>query len=325
MPASGIRPAVVQLNFWWTSIIWLLDAFSTCVCYLLLVSNIFALHFAFFQWLRSSLISAFHVISSYFSNSYFRRCRVVDSAFYSLPLPPPVFLCSISALYDVLRISISACGKSALSKMDIPRVTSPPSIHLNNDFHGLNGPNRSSSRIANPFTKAQHSMAIPNSPAEHYVPPPLPPPRYIEEVAAGGDQGIQWRNSFNSASIESGGSVSSRSSLRGNWDQKMAGGVGTGGSDYARRTRLASSLHSQPEADTKYDYFRHVDEGYHSLSGSSLINQSVPKLLSWGCDLPPAAQQHTRCDGASTLSRFTVGPYAPLSLARCFSPIFSWT
>ena len=257
----------------------------------------FALHFAGFQWLRRSLISAFLVISSYFPNSYFRRCRVVDSVFYSRPLPPPAL-----RIYDVLRILISACGKPALSKMDIPRVTSPPSIHLN-DFHSMNGPNRSSSRsIANPFNRAQRSMDIPNSPAEHYVPPPLPPPRYIEEVAAGGDQGIQWRNSFNSASIESGGSVSSRSSLRGNWDQKMAGGVGTRRPDYARRTPLASSLHSQPEADTKYDYFGHVDEGYHSLSGSSLINQSVPNLFSWGCDLSPAEQQQTRCDGTSAFS-----------------------
>ena len=159
--------------------------------------------------------------------------------------------------------------------MDIPRVTSPPSIHLN-DFHGMNGPDRSSSRsVTRPCQTRQRPMAIPGSPAEHYVPPALPPPRYIEEIAAGGDQGIQWRNSFNSASIESGGSVSSRSSLRGNWNHKMAGGRGNGRPDYNRRTSLASSLQSQPEADTKYDFSRHLDEGYYSLSGSSLINQSV--------------------------------------------------
>ena len=154
--------------------------------------------------------------------------------------------------------------------MDIPRVTPPPSIHLN-DVHGMNGSDRRSSR----FQTVQRPMAIPSSSAEHYVPPALPPPRYIEEIAAGGDQGIQWRNSFNSASIESGGSVSSSSSLRGNWNHKMAGGRGNGRPDYNRRTSLASSLQSQPEADTKYDFSRNFDEGYHSLSGSSLINQSV--------------------------------------------------
>ena len=141
----------------------------------------------------------------------------------------------------------------------------------------MNGQDRlSSGSITSPFQTKQHPMAIPSSTADHYVPPALPPPRYIEEeIAAGGDPGIQWRNSFNSASIESGGSVSSRSSLRGNWNHKMAGGRGNGRPDYSRRTSLASSLQSQPEADTKYDFSRHIDEGYHSLSGSSLINQSV--------------------------------------------------
>ena len=212
-----------------------------------------------------------------FSNAWFRRCRVVKTACYSLLPPPPVVLQRSSAHnYDLPRISVSARGKPAFTKMDVPRVTSPPCIHLNG-FDGMDGPDRSSSRsITTPFqTTMQRPMAIPNSPADHYVPPALPPPRYIEEIAAGDEQGIQWRNSFNSASIESGGSVSSRSSLRGNWHQKMAGGRGNGKPDYNRRTSLASSLQSQPEADTNYDFSRNFDEGYHSLSGSSLINQSV--------------------------------------------------
>ena len=203
---------------------------------------------------------------------------MVKIACYSLllPLPQPVVLCRVSAhVYGLPRILVSACGKPACTKMDIPRVTSPPSIHLNG-FLGMDGPDRLSNRsITSPFQTMQRPMAIPNSPADHYVPPALPPPRYIEEIAAGGEQGIQWRNSFNSASIESGGSVSSRSSLRGNWHQKMAGGRGNGKPDYNRRTSLASSRQSQPEADTNYDFSRHFDEGYHSLSGSSLINQSV--------------------------------------------------
>ena len=199
---------------------------------------------------------------------------MVETACYSLLLPPPVLLFAEQRIiYDVQRIWTSARGKTDYTKMDIPRVTSPPSIHLN-DHYSMNGPDRSSSRFS-PFQTKQRPMAIPSSTAEHYVPPALPPPRYIEEIAAGGDQGIQWRNSFNSASMESGGSVSSRSSLRGNWNHKMAGGRGNGRPDYNRRTSLASSLQSQPEADTKYDFSKNFDEGYHSLSGSSLINQSV--------------------------------------------------
>ena len=61
----------------------------------------------------------------------------------------------------------------------------------------------------------------------------------------------------------------------------MAIGRGNGRPDYTRGSSLASSLQSQPEVDTSYDFSRHVDEGYHSLSGSSLVNQSV-QTISWG-------------------------------------------
>ena len=185
------------------------------------------------------------------------------------------FLAAFSAHYDLLRILVSARGKFFLSKMDIPRVA-PPSIHVDHDFPDMNGPERPSNRsIINPFQRTQRPMAIPGSAAEIYAPPPLPPPKYIEEDAAGGDYGTQWRNSLDSSSFESGGSVSSRSSLRGNWERKGTAGRATGRPDYNRRTSAAMKLPSQPDMDTRYDYARHVDEGYHSLSGSSLVNQSV--------------------------------------------------
>ena len=171
--------------------------------------------------------------------------------------------------------------------MDIPRVTSTPSIHVH-DSH-MNGPNHHPNQsITNPFQSMRNPMAIPGSAAEHYAPPPLPPPRYIDEDAAGGDQGGQWKNSLDSSSFESGGSVSSRSSLRGNWDRKM---VGARDADrHSRRSSLASKLQSQPEVDTKYDFSRHVDEGYHSLSGSSLARsvQTFPR----GRGLELAARSH---------------------------------
>ena len=181
----------------------------------------------------------------------------------------------LSAFYDLQRSFLSARGKLALTEMEIPRVTSPPSIHVNG-FHNMTIPERPSSRsVTTSFHRGPRPMAIPNLAAEHFAPPALPPPRYIDEDAAGGDQATQWKNSLDSSSFESGGSVSSSSSLRGNWDRKMAVGRSAGRPDSTRRISLVSKLQSQPEVDTKYDFSRHVDEGYHSLSGSSLVNQSV--------------------------------------------------
>ena len=155
--------------------------------------------------------------------------------------------------------------------MDIPRASSPPPIHIY-DFNGRHGPERSSSRsMTNPFSKTPRPMAIPNSRSDS-PPPPLPPPRWIHEDAAGGAPEIQWRDTFNSRSAEGGRSVSPGSSLRGSWGQSMAHRGSAGRPDY-RRGSSNSTIKSQFEADKKYDFSRHVDEGYHSLSGSSLANQ----------------------------------------------------
>ena len=237
-------------------------------------SSIVRLAIFFFNVNNFFHLSASLVIASHFRNSWSRGCRMIGCAFYSSTLPPPVSPCSI---FSASKIRFSVASFSF--QMDIPRVT-PPSIHIDHDFPGMNGPERPSNRsIMNPFQRTQRPMAIPGSAAEIYAPPPLPPPRYIEEDAAGGDYGAQWRNSLDSSSFESGGSVSSRSSLRGNWDRKVAGGRATGRPDCNRRTSAAMKLPSQPEMDTRYDHSRHVDEGYHSLSGSSLVNQSVHKVF----------------------------------------------
>jgi len=164
--------------------------------------------------------------------------------------------------------------RSCHPEMDIPRASSPPSIRIF-DFNGSHGPGRSATRSStNPFSKAQHPMAIPNSRADSPPPPPLPPPRFIDEDAAGGasDIGVEWRDTFSSGSAKSGGSVSPGSSLRGSWGQNMAHRGSAGRPDY-RRGSSNSTIKSQPEADKRYDFSRHVDEGYHSLSGSSLVNQ----------------------------------------------------
>lgn len=50
--------------------------------------------------------------------------------------------------------------------------------------------------------------------------------------------------------------------------------------DDARRDISTTSINLPPAFDRKYDFSRHFDEGYHSLSGSSLSsNRSVEPRL----------------------------------------------
>ena len=57
--------------------------------------------------------------------------------------------------------------------------------------------------------------------------------------------------------------------------------------DPSRHNPSITSTNLPPSLDRKYDFSRHFDEGYHSLSGSSLSsNRSVPLWLSvllFGC------------------------------------------
>ncbi|KAK2793543.1 hypothetical protein FQN52_001129 [Onygenales sp. PD_12] len=86
--------------------------------------------------------------------------------------------------------------------MDNPPMSSPPSI-LVCDFNSSQDRRRPSSSksssarnfSARPFRTPQGPMAIPNA-NEPLAPPPLPPPRYIEDLANGHDSGWKWGNSF---------------------------------------------------------------------------------------------------------------------------------
>ena len=155
--------------------------------------------------------------------------------------------------------------------------TSPPSIHVY-DFNSNYGPHRPPSRspthASKHFATSPGPMSIPNSRIE--APPPLPPPRFVTEIAAGSDLGWQWGNrGYNGSFRKSGfGSVNAGSSLHGNNKVKEEA------RDYERPGALrrdSSSLTIKsamlPDTEMKYDMFRNQDEGYHSLSGSSLTNQ----------------------------------------------------
>ncbi|PGH22968.1 hypothetical protein AJ80_03017 [Polytolypa hystricis UAMH7299] len=86
--------------------------------------------------------------------------------------------------------------------MDNSHVTSPPSIRVY-DFNSNHHRRRSSSKSSTSSVSAQSfssraPMAIPNA-NEPLAPPPLPPPRYIEDLANGHDSGWKWGNSFHEA------------------------------------------------------------------------------------------------------------------------------
>ena len=153
--------------------------------------------------------------------------------------------------------------------MDISRAPSPPSI-LVYDFNGMNGRAPRSSR-------EQGGMNIPNA-IHDEPPPPLVPPRFIRDLAAGSDPGWQWGNhrSRGGGIGKSGGSVSPGSSLHGNWDHRMVHERTSERPDYVRHDSSNSTARSRPESDRRHDFSsRFIDEGYHSLSGSSIGNQSV--------------------------------------------------
>lgn len=169
--------------------------------------------------------------------------------------------------------------------MNTSGIMSPPSI-LINDMNNMNGPRNSSTRMAHKnFSRSPGPMAVPNAHREEqYVPPPLPPPRHIEELAAGSDPGWRWGNSSNHGGFGGGkfaSSISSSSSLRGSWDSRMEDEGFPDRPDPSKHNPSITSTNLPPALDRKYDFSRHIDEGYHSLSGSSLSsNRSVKLWLS---------------------------------------------
>ncbi|MCJ1336799.1 hypothetical protein MMC09_002077 [Bachmanniomyces sp. S44760] len=118
-------------------------------------------------------------------------------------------------------------------------------------------------------------MSIPNS--MHEDPPPaLPPPRHLEDLAAGNDPGWLWGNKIKRSGefgSKGSGTVSPNSSLRGgSWDTSIETRSSPERPQVVRRDSSTSTIKSTKDTEM-YDAFRHGDEGYHSLSGSSLAYQ----------------------------------------------------
>lgn len=80
--------------------------------------------------------------------------------------------------------------------MDIPQLTSPPSIHVleHNSTHDRHYPSSRSHYASTPMPSSREGMPIPNRRPDE-APPPLPPPKFSDDIANGQDLGWKWGNS----------------------------------------------------------------------------------------------------------------------------------
>jgi hypothetical protein len=109
-------------------------------------------------------------------------------------------------------------------------------------------------------------MSIPN--ARDPVPPPLPPPRHLADIADGNGPDIawQWANSDWGQSMASvapgsslyGGSFARTMNMR---DERP---------EFLRRGSSTSTIKSPGDADVQENAYPRIDEGYASLSGTSI-------------------------------------------------------
>lgn len=161
--------------------------------------------------------------------------------------------------------------------MDFTRVTSPPSI-LVHDHNANHGRRRSTSRSgAMPFSRAPVPLAIPNARFD-LAPPPLPPPRNTD-ITAGSDPGWAWGND-----PKGGNFGKARESLRPisnfpkSWGKNMEEDRPLDPPEFRRRESSTSTVRSPAETSRGFDFARHQDEGYYSISGprpSAMSQQSV--------------------------------------------------
>jgi len=157
----------------------------------------------------------------------------------------------------------------------------PPKILL----HESHSPQTRASNMLTSHTFASSSatdsraMSIPN--ARDPVPPPLPPPRYIDDGSSTG-RDIAWEWANQSGESHWGGSTSSvapGSSLHGSLISQRI--TKEDRPELGRRISSTSTVKSISGVETRDSAFPRIDEGYYSsLSEPSLgSNQSVPTVL----------------------------------------------
>lgn len=167
-----------------------------------------------------------------------------------------------------------------------PALSSPPPeiyVHQDSTFSSRFRPASRShpyNSVSSPAT-IPGPMSIPN--ARDPVPPPLPPPRNVSDIAHNGSNGRdiawEWANGSHGESRwnTSSSLVHPNSSLYG--DSAVGSGVMGDRFDHSRRSSSTSTVKSDSRTGTgtgETHYPRIVDEGYASLSGTSIgSNKSV--------------------------------------------------
>lgn len=169
--------------------------------------------------------------------------------------------------------------------MDFTRIT-PPSIRVH-DHNGNHGRRRSTSRSAPmPFARPPVPLAIPNARCDPAPPPPLPPPRYIDDITAGSDPGWAWGNDPKGGNFgKARESARPTSNFPKSWDRNMDEDRPLDPPIFRRRESSTSTVRSPADTSRVFDFARHQDEGYYSLSGprpSAMSQQSVYNVL-YGC------------------------------------------
>lgn len=162
--------------------------------------------------------------------------------------------------------------------MDFTRVTSPPSIRVH-EHNANNGRRRSISRSAAMLSsRTSVPLAIPNARYD-LAPPPLPPPRRMDDITAGSDPGWAWGNDPKGGNFgKARESVRSMSNFPKSWGKNVEEDRPSDPPDFRRRESSTSTVRSPADTSRGFDFARLQDEGYNSLSGprpSGMSQQSV--------------------------------------------------
>ena len=211
------------------------------------------------------------------------------------PLPPPSqdkssfllpFLPPAGPVPSTPRLR-NTCGHS-VEPMEIPRIASPSSRRVLDQmsYHDRRLPaSRSDSQPSSSSSShpSRAPMAIPhNRPAE--APPPLPPPRFIEDLANGHDLGWRWGNSFGDGGSGRLAPIKPSSSLNGgyrrslidtNRDEEGAEEMDVDG-DFDRRGSTVSTIRSPSHPEVFPGSLGYIHSGgKRTPSPSALSNQRL--------------------------------------------------
>ena len=162
--------------------------------------------------------------------------------------------------------------------MEGSHSSSPPSLFLNH--HGFSsGPDRLfGNRISPPPRTSRMDMNVaapmpmPNAPKEALAPPPLPPPRFVPDL-------VPWEHADLNQQPHENRPSRPVSPFSRPWPDRKGSRAGEGLPRMQTASRRRSSVSTWRSDPSKDSIEQDRDEGYGSLSGTS-IAQSVPPLLS---------------------------------------------